>query len=214
MSVCPQAVQWFWKVVHGLQPEQQKQLLFFVTGSDRVPIKGLASLTPPFTISRAGPHSDRLPTAHTCFNHLLLPDYQVRPHAVLVYICWLRTSAAALCCCAVAQLLPGYKSDMLYWYFKTQCVALAQKQSVHIAWWYFLGACSADATVACFRCRQSQCVQHNVVLQLSALRLSTIWVIVLGCTILQQAWKSCLKFRCPAGSALFAKASASLHPEF
>lgn len=71
-----QAVQWFWQVVHGLQPEQQKQLLSFVTGSDRVPIKGLASLTPPFTISRAGPHSDRLPTAHTCFNHLLLPDYQ------------------------------------------------------------------------------------------------------------------------------------------
>lgn len=72
-----QAVQWFWKVVHSLQPEQQKQLLFFVTGSDRVPIKGLASLTPTFTISRAGPHSDRLPTAHTCFNHLLLPEYKV-----------------------------------------------------------------------------------------------------------------------------------------
>ena len=72
-----QVVKWFWQVVHGLQQEQQKQLLFFVTGSDRVPIKGLASLTPPFTISRAGPHSDRLPTAHTCFNHLLLPDYQV-----------------------------------------------------------------------------------------------------------------------------------------
>ena len=70
-------MQWFWEVVHSLQPEQQKQLLFFVTGSDRVPIKGLASLTPPFTISRAGPPSDRLPTAHTCFNHLLLPEYQV-----------------------------------------------------------------------------------------------------------------------------------------
>ena len=75
-----QVVKWFWQVVHGLQQEQQKQLLFFVTGSDRVPIKGLASLTPEFTISRAGPHSDRLPTAHTCFNHLLLPDYQVRLH--------------------------------------------------------------------------------------------------------------------------------------
>lgn len=72
-----QVVRWFWQVVHGLQQHQQKQLLFFVTGSDRVPIKGLASLTPQFTISRAGPHSDRLPTAHTCFNHLLLPDYQV-----------------------------------------------------------------------------------------------------------------------------------------
>ncbi|KAL3161776.1 hypothetical protein ABBQ38_008870 [Trebouxia sp. C0009 RCD-2024] len=75
-SAQSQVVKWFWEVVHGLPQEQQKQLLFFVTGSDRVPIKGLASLTPPFTISRAGPHSDRLPTAHTCFNHLLLPDYQ------------------------------------------------------------------------------------------------------------------------------------------
>ncbi len=98
--VCPQAVQWFWRVVHGLQPEQQKQLLFFVTGSDRVPIKGLASLTPPFTISRAGPHSDRLPTAHTCFNHLLLPDYQVRHHAELNCCCSL-----LLCCCSVAATL-------------------------------------------------------------------------------------------------------------
>lgn len=73
----PQVVQWFWAVVHSLQLEQQKQLLSFVTGSDRVPIKGLASLTPSFTISRAGPHTDRLPTAHTCFNHLLLPEYNV-----------------------------------------------------------------------------------------------------------------------------------------
>ena len=113
MNVCLQAVQWFWKVVHGLQPEQQKQLLFFVTGSDRVPIKGLASLTPPFTISRAGPHSDRLPTAHTCFNHLLLPDYQVRPHVVLLFICWLRSIAAVLCCFAAAQLLQDYTSNML-----------------------------------------------------------------------------------------------------
>jgi len=29
-----------------------------------------------FIISRNGPDSDRLPTAHTCFNHLLLPEYR------------------------------------------------------------------------------------------------------------------------------------------
>lgn len=35
-----------------------------------------------FIISRNGPDSDRLPTAHTCFNHLLLPEYRyhVRVH--------------------------------------------------------------------------------------------------------------------------------------
>eukprot|EP00960_Hanusia_phi_P014573 430137-Hanusia_phi.AAC.1 len=43
------------------------------TGSDRSPIKGLGSMT--FVISRNGPDSERLPTAHTCFNHLLLPEY-------------------------------------------------------------------------------------------------------------------------------------------
>ncbi|GLC35097.1 hypothetical protein PLESTM_000279200 [Pleodorina starrii] len=68
-------VRWFWEVVHALPPASQKRLLFFVTGSDRVPIKGLAHLNPPFVISRAGAHSDRLPSAHTCFNHLLLPHY-------------------------------------------------------------------------------------------------------------------------------------------
>ncbi|KAG2488735.1 hypothetical protein HYH03_012734 [Edaphochlamys debaryana] len=68
-------VRWFWEVVHSLPAASQKRLLFFVTGSDRVPIKGLAHLNPPFVISRAGAHSDRLPSAHTCFNHLLLPHY-------------------------------------------------------------------------------------------------------------------------------------------
>jgi ubiquitin-protein ligase E3 A len=53
--------------------EDKKKLLFFCTGSDRSPIKGLGSMT--FVISRNGPDSDRLPTAHTCFNHLLLPEY-------------------------------------------------------------------------------------------------------------------------------------------
>ena len=69
---------WFWEAVHGFTEAQKKRLLAFVTGSDRVPIRGLASLQPPFVISRNGPASDRLPTAHTCFNHLLLPAYAVR----------------------------------------------------------------------------------------------------------------------------------------
>lgn len=63
----------FWKIVHKLPEEQKKSLLAFVTGSDRAPIRGLGEL--PFIISRNGPDSNRLPTAHTCFNHLLLPEY-------------------------------------------------------------------------------------------------------------------------------------------
>eukprot|EP00286_Rhodomonas_abbreviata_P003077 CAMPEP_0181344412 /NCGR_PEP_ID=MMETSP1101-20121128/32159_1 /TAXON_ID=46948 /ORGANISM="Rhodomonas abbreviata, Strain Caron Lab Isolate" /LENGTH=631 /DNA_ID=CAMNT_0023456213 /DNA_START=77 /DNA_END=1970 /DNA_ORIENTATION=+ len=64
----------FWSVVHAMSLQEKKKLLFFCTGSDRSPIKGLGSMT--FVISRNGPDSDRLPTAHTCFNHLLLPEYR------------------------------------------------------------------------------------------------------------------------------------------
>ena len=51
----------------------KRKVLLFVTGSDRVPIKGLASL--PFCIQRSGDNSERLPTAHSCFNILDLPEY-------------------------------------------------------------------------------------------------------------------------------------------
>eukprot|EP00762_Andalucia_godoyi_P008487 ANDGO_05781.mRNA.1 putative E3 ubiquitin-protein ligase HUL4 len=66
----------FWEIVHQWSQADKKRLLFFVTGSDRVPIKGLGNLL--FIISRNGPDSDRLPTSHTCFNHLLLPEYSSR----------------------------------------------------------------------------------------------------------------------------------------
>jgi len=66
----------FWSVVHEMKLEDKKKLLCFCTGSDRVPIKGLGKIK--FTISKNGPDSDRLPTSHTCFNHLLLPEYGTR----------------------------------------------------------------------------------------------------------------------------------------
>lgn len=68
-------VKWFWNIIQSFSEEKKRSLLSFVTGSDRVPIRGFSALTPRFTISRAGSHSDRLPTAHTCFNHLTFPEY-------------------------------------------------------------------------------------------------------------------------------------------
>ena len=62
-----------WNILHALDLDQQKKFLFFVTGSDRAPVNGLASIS--FIISRNGPDSDRLMTAHTCYNYLLLPEY-------------------------------------------------------------------------------------------------------------------------------------------
>lgn len=63
----------FWDIVHEFSDEQKKALLMFTTGSDRVPCGGLSKLK--LIIARNGPDSDRLPTAHTCFNVLLLPEY-------------------------------------------------------------------------------------------------------------------------------------------
>ncbi|KAI8912878.1 hypothetical protein BC831DRAFT_490731 [Entophlyctis helioformis] len=65
---------WFWDIVHAMTLEQKKQLLNFVTASDRVPLKGLGNLV--FVVQRNGPDSDRLPTALTCFGRLLLPEYE------------------------------------------------------------------------------------------------------------------------------------------
>nr|XP_054753405.1 probable E3 ubiquitin-protein ligase HECTD2 [Lytechinus pictus] len=64
----------FWRLVHSINNDQKKKLLNFITGSDRVPLKGLSSL--PIVIQRNGPDSERLPTAMTCFNRLLLPEYK------------------------------------------------------------------------------------------------------------------------------------------
>ena len=69
-------MQHFWEVVGGLGEEQQRELLKFATGCPRAPLGGLGKL--PFKIQRDGVDSARLPTSHTCFNTLLLPDYPDR----------------------------------------------------------------------------------------------------------------------------------------
>ncbi|XP_060524478.1 ubiquitin-protein ligase E3A isoform X2 [Cylas formicarius] len=68
-----QIIKDFWSVVHSFSMEDKQKLLQFTTGSDRVPIGGLSRLK--LVIAKNGPDSDRLPTAHTCFNVLLLPEY-------------------------------------------------------------------------------------------------------------------------------------------
>lgn len=70
-------VKYFWEVVHNtLDFEEKQKLLEFVTGSSRAPIGGLGNLG--LKIQRAGPDSDNLPTSHTCFNTLLLPEYSTK----------------------------------------------------------------------------------------------------------------------------------------
>jgi len=67
------AIHMFWEVVLKFNEEEKRLFLKFLTGSDRSPIDGLSKLK--FVISKNGTDDVRLPSAHTCFNHLLLPDY-------------------------------------------------------------------------------------------------------------------------------------------
>ncbi|XP_065205619.1 ubiquitin-protein ligase E3A isoform X2 [Planococcus citri] len=71
-----QIIKNFWEFAHSLSLENQRKLLQFTTGSDRIPVGGLGQLH--MIIARNGPDSDRLPTAHTCFNVLLLPEYNTK----------------------------------------------------------------------------------------------------------------------------------------
>lgn len=66
-------IRWFWTAVKKMPLDEKKKVLFFITGSDRAPVGGLGQLR--LIIIRQGPDSEKLPTAHTCFNLLLLPEY-------------------------------------------------------------------------------------------------------------------------------------------
>lgn len=63
----------FWAVLQDFTEDEKRMFLRFVSGSDRSPIDGLSGLK--LIVSRNGDEDSRLPSAHTCFNHLLLPDY-------------------------------------------------------------------------------------------------------------------------------------------
>jgi ubiquitin-protein ligase E3 A len=64
-------IKFLWEILHEMTIEEKKAFLFFVTGSDRAPIKGLGELG--LLIQRQSPDTDNLPTAHTCTNVFLLP---------------------------------------------------------------------------------------------------------------------------------------------
>lgn len=67
-------IQSFWSLLLSFDLVQKKRFLCFVTGSDLAPVGGLQELQ--LVIQRnGGEPTERLPTAHTCFNLLLLPEY-------------------------------------------------------------------------------------------------------------------------------------------
>jgi ubiquitin-protein ligase E3 A len=67
-------IKYFWEVVFDFDKEEKRKLLSFITGCDRAPINGLGNLV--ISITKLGSDINKLPSAHTCFNDLLLPDYK------------------------------------------------------------------------------------------------------------------------------------------
>lgn len=65
---------WFWELFEEATPSDQRNLLSFITGSDRIPAVGTASLV--ITLTYAGPDPSRFPIARTCFNVLMLHRYR------------------------------------------------------------------------------------------------------------------------------------------
>ncbi|GFY77812.1 e3 ubiquitin-protein ligase TRIP12 [Trichonephila inaurata madagascariensis] len=75
-----QAIKFLFEVLCKYNPTQQRQFIQFITGSPRLPIGGLKSLSPPLTIVRKTSDDDDnsdsyLPSVMTCVNYLKLPDY-------------------------------------------------------------------------------------------------------------------------------------------
>ena len=68
-------VDWFWRSVSNFTDEEFARLLQFTTGCSHLPPGGFVDLNPRFQICSALTYGT-LPTAHTCFNQICLPDYE------------------------------------------------------------------------------------------------------------------------------------------
>ena len=78
-------IQWFWRAVKGFDQEERAKLLQFVTGTSKVPLNGFKELEgmngfAKFNIHRDYSSKEKLPTSHTCFNQLDLPEYESYEH--------------------------------------------------------------------------------------------------------------------------------------
>lgn len=74
-------IQWFWRAVKSFDNEERAKLLQFATGTSKVPLNGFKELSGAngickFSIHRDYGSTDRLPSSHTCFNQIDLPQYK------------------------------------------------------------------------------------------------------------------------------------------
>ncbi|KAI9303959.1 hypothetical protein BJ944DRAFT_203547 [Cunninghamella echinulata] len=71
-----QTIIYFWDIVKNMIPSMQRKLLMFVTACDRIPVTGSNQIL--FQITCGGEDIGRLPSAHTCFNQLILYRYKTQ----------------------------------------------------------------------------------------------------------------------------------------
>ncbi|RKF62863.1 E3 ubiquitin-protein ligase ptr1 [Erysiphe neolycopersici] len=74
-------IHWFWRAVRSFDKEERAKLLQFVTGTSKVPLNGFKELEgmngfSRFNIQRDYGNKNRLPSSHTCFNQLDIPEYE------------------------------------------------------------------------------------------------------------------------------------------
>ncbi|RPB08298.1 HECT-domain-containing protein [Morchella conica CCBAS932] len=69
-------VRWFWSFFERISPKEQRMLLHFITGSDRIPAMGATSLI--IKVGCLGQDCNRFPVARTCFNQICLWRYKRR----------------------------------------------------------------------------------------------------------------------------------------
>lgn len=79
-KVTDQIICSFWKVLREMNKEERAAFLQFVTGTSKVPLDGFKALhgsdgVKKFNIHKAFVEPHMLPSAHTCFNQLDLPEY-------------------------------------------------------------------------------------------------------------------------------------------
>ncbi|KAJ3416767.1 hypothetical protein HDV05_000141 [Chytridiales sp. JEL 0842] len=80
-SMTSPQIQWFWRAVRSFSQEERAKIIQFVTGTSRVPLEGFKALEGSHGVQKFNIHKEfstsdnRLPSAHTCFNQLDLPEY-------------------------------------------------------------------------------------------------------------------------------------------
>lgn len=68
-----QVVLWLWQALREFSLELRGQFLKFMTGTNKIPLDGFE---PPLNVTKSDLDPLALPRTHTCFNQLVLPEYQ------------------------------------------------------------------------------------------------------------------------------------------